>query len=103
MTQLEQLGADTSPAATACRDRIRDQFTTRYDQHTTARAELDARTAAVPPPKTPASSTNSPTPPNYSPTYPPNCAPAAAPPDARFIQDCRSAAHDHENNSLYTL
>ena len=32
MTQLEQLGSDTSPAANAYRQRIRDQFTTRYNQ-----------------------------------------------------------------------
>jgi hypothetical protein len=49
MTQLEQLGTDTSPAANAYRQRIRDQFTTRYDQRATAQAELDNLTAAQPP------------------------------------------------------
>ena len=54
MTQLEQLGADTSPAASAYRDRIRDQFTARYDQKTAAQAELDALAAAQPPAADPA-------------------------------------------------
>jgi hypothetical protein len=44
MTELERLGSDTSPAAAAYRDRIRDQFTQRYDDKTAAQAELDALT-----------------------------------------------------------
>ena len=54
MTQLEQLGGDTSPAAAAYRDRIRDQFTQRYDEQTAAQAELDALTASQPPAEDPA-------------------------------------------------
>lgn len=54
MTQLEQLGADTSPAVAAYRDRIRDQFTQRYDDKTAAQAELDTLTAAAPPAEDPA-------------------------------------------------
>jgi site-specific DNA recombinase len=53
MTQLEQLGSDTSPAAAAYRDRIREQFTARYDDKTAAQAELDALTAAQPPAEDP--------------------------------------------------
>jgi hypothetical protein len=54
MTQLEQLGSDTSPAAAAYRDRIRDQFTARYDDKTAAQAELDTLTATQPPAEDPA-------------------------------------------------
>jgi hypothetical protein len=53
MTQLEQLGSDTSPAAAAYRDRIREQFTTRYDQKAAAQAELDTLLAARPPAQDP--------------------------------------------------
>src|SRR5262249_10653399 len=44
----------TSPAAAAYRDRIRDQFTQRYDERAAAQAELDALTAAQPPAEDPA-------------------------------------------------
>jgi hypothetical protein len=54
MTELERLGSDTSPAAAAYRDRIRDQFTARYDERAAAQAELDALTAAQPPAEDPA-------------------------------------------------
>jgi site-specific DNA recombinase len=53
MTQLEQLGSDDSPASNAYRQRIRDQFTQRYDQRTTAQAELDQLTAERPPAEDP--------------------------------------------------
>jgi len=53
MTQLEQLGSDDSPAANAYRQRIRDQFTQRYDQRTAARTELDQLTANQPPAEDP--------------------------------------------------
>ena len=49
MTQSEQLGDDTSPAACAMRDRIREQFTERYNEHTAVKAELDALTADTAP------------------------------------------------------
>jgi hypothetical protein len=42
----EQLGDDTSPAANAYRDRIREQFTERFNEHAAVQAELDALTAA---------------------------------------------------------
>ncbi len=45
MAQAEQLGDDTGPAASAMRDRIREQFTERYDEHAAVQAELDALTA----------------------------------------------------------
>ena len=45
MTQAEQLGDDMSPAANAMRDRIREQFTDRYNEHAAVKAELDALTA----------------------------------------------------------
>jgi Recombinase len=48
MTQSEQLGDDKSPAASAMRDRIREQFTERYDEHAAVTAELDALTASIP-------------------------------------------------------
>jgi hypothetical protein len=48
MTQSEQLGDDKSPAACAMRDRIREQFTERYDKHAAIMAELDALTASIP-------------------------------------------------------
>ena len=48
MTQTEQLGDDTSPAANAMRDRIREQFTERYNEHAAAQAELDALTETAP-------------------------------------------------------
>ncbi len=54
MTQLEQLGDDTTPAAAAYRDRIRAQFTARYDEQTAAQGELDTLTAAQPPATDPA-------------------------------------------------
>jgi len=54
MTQLEQLGTDTSPAATAYRQRIRDQFNQRYEQRETAQTELGQLTAAAPPAEDPA-------------------------------------------------
>jgi hypothetical protein len=53
MTQLEQLGSDSSPAAAAYRDRIREQFTSRYDQKAAAQAELDALLATRPPAEDP--------------------------------------------------
>jgi site-specific DNA recombinase len=53
MTQLEQLGSDTTPAAAAYRDRIREQFTTRYDQKAAAQAELDTLLATQPPAEDP--------------------------------------------------
>jgi hypothetical protein len=49
MAQMEHLGADTSPAAQAQRDRITTQFSTRYDDQHTAQAELDTLTASRPP------------------------------------------------------
>ena len=48
MTQTEQLGDDKTPAACALRDRIREQFTERYNEHTAVKAELDALTASIP-------------------------------------------------------
>jgi len=54
MTELEQLGDDKTPATAAYRDRIRDQFTARYDEQTAAQAELDTLTAAQPPAEDPA-------------------------------------------------
>jgi hypothetical protein len=48
MTQTEQLGDDTTPAANAMRDRIREQFTERYNKHTAITAELDTLTASIP-------------------------------------------------------
>jgi hypothetical protein len=54
MTQLEQLGPDTTPAAAAYRDRIREHFTARYDDKTAAQTELDTLTAAQPPATDPA-------------------------------------------------
>jgi site-specific DNA recombinase len=53
MTQLEQLGSDDSPAANAYRQRIRDQFTQRYDERTAAEHELDQLTAERPPAEDP--------------------------------------------------
>jgi hypothetical protein len=44
MAQSEQLDDDRSPAANAIRDRIREQFNERYDEHTAVTAELDALT-----------------------------------------------------------
>jgi hypothetical protein len=38
----EQLGEDTSPAANAYRDRLREQFTERFNEHAAVQAELDA-------------------------------------------------------------
>jgi len=49
MTQAEQLGDDKSPAACAMRDRIREQFTDRYNEHAAVKAELDAITAGPAP------------------------------------------------------
>ena len=49
MTQAEQLGDDKSPAACAMRDRIREQFTDRYNEHAAVKAELDALTADTAP------------------------------------------------------
>jgi site-specific DNA recombinase len=46
MTELAQLGADTSPAANAYRARIRDHFNAAYADRTAAQAQLDALTAA---------------------------------------------------------
>src|ERR1017187_5883402 len=48
MTQTEQLGDDTTPAANAMRDRIREQFTERYNEHTAIKTELDTLTASIP-------------------------------------------------------
>jgi len=53
MTQLEQLGSDDSPAANAYRQRIRDQFTQRYDERAAAEHELNRLTAAQPPAEDP--------------------------------------------------
>ena len=67
MTQTEQLGDDKSPAACAMRDRIREQFTERYNEHAAVKAELDALTAGTAPPSTTRRSwTNCPTPPACS-------------------------------------
>ena len=81
MTQAEQLGDDKSPAACAMRDRIREQFTDRYNEHTAVKAELDALTAGPAPPSTTRPSwTNSPTPPACSPTpRPPSARPCTPP------------------------
>ena len=49
MAQAEQLGDDTSPAANAYRDRIREQFTERYNEQAAIQAELDALTAGPAP------------------------------------------------------
>jgi site-specific DNA recombinase len=49
MTQAEQLGDDKSAAACAMRDRIREQFTDRYNEHAAVKAELDALTAGPAP------------------------------------------------------
>jgi site-specific DNA recombinase len=49
ITQLEQLGADTGPAARAMRERITAQFTDRYNQAKTLQSELDALTASTEP------------------------------------------------------
>ena len=48
MSQTEQLGDDKSPADNAMRDRIREQFTDRYNEHAAITAELDALTASIP-------------------------------------------------------
>ncbi len=45
LAQTEQLGDDRSPAANAYRDRIREQFTDRYNEQAAITAELDALTA----------------------------------------------------------
>jgi hypothetical protein len=44
MTELAQLGSDTSPAADAYRARIRDSFNTAYTDRTATQAQLDALT-----------------------------------------------------------
>jgi site-specific DNA recombinase len=44
MTELAQLGGDTSPAANAYRARIRDSFTAAYADRTATQAQLDALT-----------------------------------------------------------
>jgi hypothetical protein len=49
MLQSEQLGDDTSPAANAYRDRIREQFTERYSEYAAVEAELDALTTGPAP------------------------------------------------------
>jgi len=49
MKQSEQLGDDDSPAACAMRDRIREQFTERYNEHTALTAELEGVTSAPAP------------------------------------------------------
>jgi hypothetical protein len=41
ITQLEQLGGDTSPAANAMRQRVTDRFTTLYDRARDLRAQLE--------------------------------------------------------------
>jgi hypothetical protein len=46
MTELAQLGGDTSPAANAYRARIRDHFNTAYTDRAAAQAQLDALTTA---------------------------------------------------------
>jgi site-specific DNA recombinase len=48
MAQMEHLGADTSPAAQAQRDRITTQFSHRYDEQKHAQTELDTLTASQP-------------------------------------------------------
>jgi DNA invertase Pin-like site-specific DNA recombinase len=53
MTELEQLGGDTSPGTAAYRDRIREQFNQRHDEKTTAQAELDTLTDSQPPAEDP--------------------------------------------------
>jgi hypothetical protein len=47
-SRLEQLGADTSPAAQAYRDRTFTRHTELHDQRTTIQAQLDDLAAAVP-------------------------------------------------------
>ena len=54
MAQMEHLGADTSPAAQAQRDRITTQFSTRYHEQHAAQAELDTLTANEQPAPDPA-------------------------------------------------
>ena len=64
MTQSEQLGDDKSPAACAMRDRIREQFTDRYTEHTAVTPSSTPSPPTPPPPSTTHRSwTNSPTPP----------------------------------------
>jgi site-specific DNA recombinase len=47
ITQLEQLGSSTSPAAAAMRERITAQFTDRYNQARDLKAELESLAAAT--------------------------------------------------------
>jgi hypothetical protein len=54
MTELEALGADTSPAANAYRARIRERFTQLHDQRTHAETQLTALQAASEPVSDPA-------------------------------------------------
>ena len=75
MTQTEQLGDDKTPAANAMRDRIREQFTERYNEHAAVKAELDALTASIP-------AVNDPTLLDELP-YAPACSPTPPTPSAR--------------------
>ena len=54
LTELEQLGADTSPAIQAYRERIRTRHAQLHDEHTRTQAQLDDLTAAATPDQDPA-------------------------------------------------
>ena len=54
LTELEQLGADTSPATQAYRERIRTRHAQLYDEHTRTQAQLDELQAAAIPDQDPA-------------------------------------------------
>jgi hypothetical protein len=54
LTELEQLGADTSPATQAYRTRIRARNSEYHDQRTATQAQLDALNAAATPHEDPA-------------------------------------------------
>ena len=54
LTELEQLGADTSPATQAYRARIRTRHNDYHDQRTTTQTQLDTLTAAAAPADDPA-------------------------------------------------
>jgi site-specific DNA recombinase len=53
LTELEQLGADTSPATQAYRERIRTRHADLHDQHTRTQAQLDDLAAAATPDQDP--------------------------------------------------
>ena len=54
LTELEQLGPDTSPATQAYRQRIRTRHAQLHDEHTAAQAQLDDLQAAATPDQDPA-------------------------------------------------